>query len=43
MTRTNVKDGGSHGADEMNIMANKDEGALVLAKGTDEGIDRANI
>ena len=43
MTRTDVKDGGGHGADKMNIVANKDEGALVLAEGTDEGIDRANI
>ena len=39
MTRTDVKDGGGHGADKMNIVANKDEGALVLAEGSDESID----
>lgn len=39
MTCTDVEDGGGHGADEMNIVANKDEGALVLAEGSDKCID----
>lgn len=43
MACTDVENGRGHGADKMNIVANKDEGALVLAEGTDEGIDRANI
>ena len=43
MTRTDVKDSGGHGADEMNIVANKDEGALVLAEGPDECIDGTNV
>ena len=43
MACTDVENGRGHGADEMNIVANKDEGALVLAEGTDEGIDRADV
>lgn len=31
--RTNVKNGGGHGADEVNIVADKNEGSLVLPKG----------
>ena len=31
--RTNMKNGGGHGADEVNIVADKDEGSLVLPKG----------
>ncbi len=30
--RTNMKNGGGHGADEVNIVADKDEGSLVLPK-----------
>ena len=43
MACTDVEDGGGHGADKMNIVANKNEGALVLTEGSDEGIDRADV
>ena len=43
VTGTDVEDGGGHGADEVNIVANEDQGALVLAEGGDEGIDGADI
>ncbi len=39
MTCADVENGGGHGADKMNIVANKDKGALVLAEGSDESID----
>ncbi len=43
MACTDVENGGGHGPNKMDVVANKDEGAFVLAEGTDEGIDRANI
>lgn len=43
VTGTDVENGGGHGADEVNIVADKDEGAFILAKRGDEGVDRADV
>lgn len=43
VTGADMEDSGGHGPDKVDVVADEDEGALVLAKGGDEGVDGTDV
>ena len=43
MACADVKNGGGHGTDEVNIVTDKNERSFVLVEGCNQGVDRADI